>query len=405
MESRQRVRLVVGITVLALLCAGWGVWNLATRFVELISQANSPQGLVSAPDNTPIKNERTFTPDEVHAFLEAARKAEAMADPLQRCLAYPDPPHSHWSPAATEAYCRYHTQHIISFDEAQTLIQNGQSADLDKRLAQDLQDQLTHPHSRGLLDLTYFADFDNGSFDVRSTLDAWKRASPSSAFAYAASGWGYVAMASRARGSAFIQETPQANIDAMNRLLAQADADLQRAIALNPKVTPAYVAMINAGSMALGDAYVRNAERRGLAAAPDDYAIYGLLSHAAEPKWGGSLEAMKQVTRRAVAHAGTNPLLTILLSIEPAIEYDICDCQSSARWTAYPAVFDNVSSTALLFNAGFAANRRGHYDLAAIYLSEGLRFSPTNARHACVEATHLATLVSRRGRWTKPTAR
>ena len=380
MESRQRVGVIVGIAVVAVLALRWGVWQLGMRLADLL-QADpiKTTAAVRTAHRAPVNGGRLFTQDETHAFLLAARKAEAIQDPLQRCLSYPDPPHSHWSPAAVEAYCRYHLQTIITFNEAQTLIQNGQAADLDRRLAQDLQSQLTKTESRGLLDLTYFVDFDNGSFDVRSTLDAWKRASPSSAFAYAASGWAYVAMAAKARGVAFIRDTPQENIDAMNRLLSQADSDLQRAIALNSKVTPAYVAMLTAGSLSLGDAYIRNVAKRGLAASPDDYAIYGLLSHAAEPKWGGSLQAMKQVAGAAQLHAKDNPLLTLLLSAEPAVEYDVCNCELSAQWAAYPVVFDNVSSTALLLNAGSAAGHAGHADLAAIYFSEALRFVPKNS--------------------------
>jgi tetratricopeptide (TPR) repeat protein len=377
MDSRQRVRLVIGIAVLLVLCLGWGVWHMGMRFGEFMQQSQmKTDAAIKAVNNAPVKNGRTFSHDEIHTFLVAARKAEAIQDSLQRCLAYPDPPDSHWSPAAVKAYCQYHAQPIISFAEAQSLIQNGQASELDRRLEEALQAEQTKPESHGLLDYIYFVDFDDGSFDIRPTLDAWKRASPSSAFAYAASGMAYVDMAAKARGTEYIRDTPQSNIDAMDRLLSQADTDLQRAVALNAKVTPAYVAMIDAGKMSLGDAYISNAGRRGLAAAPDNYAIYGLLSEAAQPKWGGSLVAMKHVADMAQAHVKENPLLTILLSAEPAYEYDICNCESSANWSAFPAVFDNVASTTLLMNAGFAAGRNDHPDLAAIYLSEALRFNP-----------------------------
>jgi tetratricopeptide (TPR) repeat protein len=207
-------------------------------------------------------------------------------------------------------------------------------------------------------------------------------ASPSSAFAYAASGWAYLAMAGKARGGAYIRDTPRSNIEAMDRLLTEADADLQRAIALNPKITPAYVAMIRIGQMSFGDTYMLKAARRGLTIAPDSYAIYGMYSGAEEPRWGGTLQLMQQIADQAQTHVKENPLLILLKSAGPAEEYDVCNCNSSARWDAFPAVFDEVSSASLLFNAGYAANNAGHPDLAAIYLSEGLRFLPdaSNAR-------------------------
>jgi tetratricopeptide (TPR) repeat protein len=373
MGSGPRWLLIAALVLLGLGEWVWGIHSAMGRF------AHRPATSFVPPASHPLPitgKAHRFSSAEVHAFLASVRQAEVIKDPLQRCLAYPDPPGSHWSPATVKAYCQYYLQSLISFADAQTLIQTGHAADLDRRLAQNLQAQLTRPESHGLLDHTYFSAFDNGSFDVRPTLDAWKRASPSSAFAYAASGSAYVSMASKARGGAYISDTPQSNIDAMNRLLAQADIDLQHAVALNPQVTPAYVAMINAGSMSLGGDYILHAAKRGLAVAPDNYAIYGVLSGAAQPKWGGSLGAMNRVAAQAQAHVKQNPLLAILLSAEPAYRYDVCNCRSSANWAAYPVVFDNVASTALLSSAGYAASENGHSELAVIYLSEVLRFQP-----------------------------
>lgn len=377
MNTWQRALLIVAIVMLGVGEWAWQAHSITMRFHKYATSQQLAQQSLAHPALPP--GARTFTPAEVHTFLEAAKKAEAIADPMQRCLAYPDPPHSHWSAAAVNAYCRYNLQPVISYDEAKKLIVGGHAADLDQRLARDLQAQLTQPQSHGLVDRTYFNDFNDGSFQVRQTLDAWKRASPSSAFAYAASGMAYVAMAAQARGGEYISNTPQSSIDAMDRLLQQADTDLQHAVALNPKLTPSYVAMIGAGKMSLGDRYTHDAATRGLAAAPDNYAIRGALLDALQPKWGGSLAAMARVARQAQQHVAENPLLAIDLSIEPAYRYDVCGCESRTIWQAFPVAFDNLSSTQLLFAAGFAANGDGHTDLAAIYLSEGLRFLPDNS--------------------------
>ncbi|WP_158884065.1 tetratricopeptide repeat protein [Rhodanobacter sp. L36] len=374
MTSHGRVVLITGLVILGIVGCCWIVSDIAWRTSQATHVAQAQRAGQAARSWPPPRP--AFTPDEVRAFLAKVRSAEAIADPLQRCVSYPDPPRSHWSPESAKAYCLYYLQQTITFDEAEKLIEHGQAAELDRRLAQELQAQLTRPDSHGLLDHTYFASFNDGSFDVRETLDAWKRASPSSAFAFAASGSAYVAMASKARGGAYINETPQSNIDAMDRLLQQADTDLQRAAKLDPKVTPTYVAMINAGSMSLGGDYLRRAAQAGLAAAPDNYAIYGTLSGATEPRWGGSLAAMDHMARQAQAYVKQNPLLAILLSAEPAYRYDVCNCRSSADWSMFPTVFDNVSSVSLLSYAGGAASEQNHFDLAAIYLSEVLRFQP-----------------------------
>jgi tetratricopeptide (TPR) repeat protein len=377
MNARERGWLIVMLVLLGVCEWGWQARTITTQIQDQMAIQRVTQQRLAHPALP--AGARSFATRETRDFLAAAKKAEAMADPLQRCLRYPDPPGSHWSAAAVKAYCQYYLQPVMPLADAQKLIVDGHAAELDRRLSLVLQAQLTQPDAHGLLDHTYFNDFDDGSFALRQTLDAWKRASPSSAFAYAASGEAYVAMASDARGGGFISDTPQSKIDAMDRLLQQADADLQRAVTLDPRLTPAYVAMIQAGKMSLGEKYMRDAAARGLAAAPDNYAIYGALSGALEPRWGGSLAAMARSVAQAQAHAAENPLLVIDASAEPAYRYDVCNCRSTAQWEAFPVVFDNLSSTQLMFAAGLAANRADQSDLAAIYLSEGLRFQPDNS--------------------------
>lgn len=383
METGKRVLIagIAGLLVTGSLGAFW--WNSRTVEADPVRPgvaASSARPVAPAralpAASVPSHEPPVFTPVQLKAFIADAAKAEAITDPLQRCIAYPDPPGSHWSPEAVKAYCRYHLQSTISFDQAQKLIRSGHAAELDRRLGAALQAQRTQPESAGLLDRTYFNAFGTGSFDARATLDAWKRASPDSAFAFAASGFAYVAMARNARGGAYIQDTPQSNIDAMERLLQLADVDLQHAASLDPRVTPTYIAMINAGALALGDAYTIKAARKGLAYAPADYAIYGLLIHAAEPKWGGSLEAMKAVARLAQTHVKENPLLAIIQSAEPVVEYDLCNCEGRADWQMFTFAFANVGSAEEFFSAGNAANRSEHYGLAVVYLSEELRFLP-----------------------------
>ncbi|MFC5580047.1 tetratricopeptide repeat protein [Rhodanobacter terrae] len=375
MGSGPRWLLIAAIVLLGLGEWAWGIHSATSR---LTARIHAEQVRRHAHPPLPLAKGHLFTHDETHAFLAAAKRAEAIEDPLQRCLFYPDPPDSHWSHDAVVAYCHYRLRSVISFAEVQALIQHGHAADLDRLMAQALDKQQTQKESAGLLDQIFYQDFDDGSFDIRPTLDAWKRDSPKSAFAYAASGFAYVAMAASARGNAYISETPQSNVDAMDKLLSQADTDLRRAIELNPKVTPAYVAMIDAGKMSLGRAYIDQAARRGLAAAPADYSIYNALMMADQPKWGGSLLAMARLARSAQAHVGNNPLLTLLLAEAPAYAYDVCDCESRAVWAADSAVFDNLASSTLLKNAGYAATRNGHSELSVVYLSEASRFLPDN---------------------------
>jgi len=382
MTSMQRGWLIVAIVVLGLCELTWQVRDNLARNAAAVQAAQLAKAAQVARDNAastlPLKR-HLFTNAEVYAFLAAAKQAETIKDPLQRCLTYPDPPGSHWTPAAVNAYCHYRMQPLMSFDELQTLIQNDQAAEADRRFTQMLDAQLTQPDARGRLDRTFDQDF-NGSFAVREVLDAWKRASPKSAFAYAASGFAYEQMAHEARGNGYIRDTPASNIESMDRLLHEADADLRQAIALNPKVTPAYTAMINAGGLSLGHGYAMDAVRRGLAVDPANYSIYNALMWLSQPKWYGSLRAMNSVAARAQTHLGENPLMALELSKEPAYDkVNNCDCHSVDELATYPAMFDQVSSAQDMLYAAYAAyaaDSSHHSELSVVYFSQALRFDP-----------------------------
>ncbi|WP_027484297.1 DUF4034 domain-containing protein [Rhodanobacter sp. OR87] len=369
MNSKQRGVLIAAIVLLGV---GEGVWIAHSVYAQIGHQEQLLMARQPTPPSLPAARE--FTRDEGYAFLAAAKKAEAIADPLQRCLAYPDPPDSHWSHDAVAAYCHYRMQPLLTFAEAQSLIQQGHAAELDRRLAAALQAQQTQPDSHGLLDRIYQEAFRNGSFDIRPTLDAWKRDSPHSAFALAASGMAYVAMAGEARGAQYMKDTPQDSVDAMHKLLAQADSDLRQAIALNPRLTPAYIALINAGGLGFGRAYTDAAIRSALAVAPDDYAIRSMAMWTLEPKWGGSLGAMDRFAAQAQAYTRTNPLMRLMLSERPYYQVDNCDCTQDAELAAYPAALDQLASITYLERAGLAADGNRNMAVPGIYLSEALRF-------------------------------
>lgn len=375
MKEWQRGLLIIAIVLLG---AGEVLWRMQSVDTQLHGQIVANQAArraMSRRQVAALPKGHEFTRAETYTFLDAAKKAEALADPLQRCLAYPDPPGSHWSHDTVVAYCEYRTQPVPTFAEVATLIRAGKAAEVDRRFARMLQAQLGDADAHGRLDRAFYEDFENGSFAIRPTLDAWKRDSPSSAFAFAASGYAYVQMATAARGGQYMSETPQSNVDAMDKLLAQADADLRQAIALDPRVTPAYTAMINAGGLSLGRAYALDAGKRGLAVAPDNNAIYGMLMWLQQPKWGGSLSGMDQLAQQAQEHAAANPLLKMLLTERPLYQVQNCHCDPAIELASYPAAIDQVPLSGYLYQAGDAARGKS-YPASAVYLSEALRFNP-----------------------------
>jgi hypothetical protein len=349
--------------------AGWIGWVVVKA--KHVAVAVHHEG---AP--APLPKGHLFTRVETNTFLDAARRAEDIADPLQRCLAYPDPPGSHWDRDVVVAYCKYRNQPTISFAQIKQMVQAGHARELDKLFDAALHAQLTDPDARGRLDRIFVKDFGKTSFDIRSTLDAWKRQSPDSAFAWAASGYEYREMASDARGSDYISKTPQSALDAMDRLARQADADLKHALALNPKITPAYGAMVYLGGIDLGNGYAMQAVEKGLVEVPDNLNIYESWMWLEQPNWDGSLAAMDAVARGAQKQAGRNPLLRMLASSRDLYRIGQCECAADTRMSAYAAVLDKPAGATDLNYAGYAAKDANNPSVMTIYLSEALRFDP-----------------------------
>ncbi|WP_250627886.1 tetratricopeptide repeat protein [Pinirhizobacter soli] len=310
--------------------------------------------------------------------MNAARQAEAVADPLQRCLKYPDPPTLDWPKATIAAYCQYQFDPAVTPKDVQRLIQSGHAAELDKRLSKVMDEQLSQPGAQGKLDRTYNLDFKNGSEEFRALMDSWKRQSPTSPFALAASGTAYVQMAQQARGSNSASKTSHDSFQSMGQLLELARADLDRAVALQPKLTAAYGAMITAATLGSDKAYASSAAERGLAVDPSNYGIYARLVWMAQPKWGGEIEDMQRLIASAQRQADKNPLMKLLVSqASGGEEYvESCDCSPADVVKIYRQVFAEGATVNMLMSAGWGAKKQNLSVLSVIYRSEVLRFAP-----------------------------
>lgn len=371
------IAVAIGAVAAAALFAGtpyaFQRWVQARAQARQATVAQHQAELHPQPASLPVAPD--FTRVQVVTFLEHAQVAEAISDPLKRCLAYPDPPGSHWSPAAVRAYCQYRYQPVLGMDEVTKLIQSGQVAKLDALLAAALQAQQTDPDARGRLDRIYGSDFGDASDDTRALLDAWKRQDPHSAFAWAASGFAYTAAAGKERGQDELYNTPRERIEAMERFAKLGDADLQQAMALNPHIALVYASMIYLGQIDLGKAYADHALQRGLAMAPDNLGIYDAWVNIEQPNWYGSLAAMDAIGMRAAGRVTANPLLAFETVAARLQQIYQCACTDGQRAARYRAVAQTLIGYGNLRQAGSAAEAAGENGSAGVYYAEALRFN------------------------------
>ena len=374
MTSRVRRLLFAGFALVAVAIAFLFWPTVAVRPAAIATSRSTVQRTQPVAHSAPA-----FTPDQLNQFLLDARQAEAIPDPLQRCLSYPDPPGLAWSKDVTDAYCHYELDPWVTAAEARQLIQDGHAAELDKRLAEAMAAQSSKPGIQGALDRTFINDFKDGSEETRALMDAWKRQRPNSAFALAASGTAYVEMAQRIRGSAYASNTPQDSLRSMSRLLESARTDLDQAVGIDPKLTPAYAAMIYASALE-GDAnYASSAAKRGLAADPANFTIYARMVWMLQPKWGGSVAGMQAVIAMAQRHAAANPLLKLLLSENTGGEEYVenCPCNPATEFDLYRQIYAEPAPIGMLTSGGWAARKRNSPALSVIYRSQVVRFYPS----------------------------
>jgi hypothetical protein len=201
-------------------------------------------------------------------------------------------------------------------------------------------------------------------------------------------------MAWKARGGRYVSETPAQNLATMDKWLSLAAQDLDQAVAMDPRVLPSYSSMVNIG-MLKGDAvYAEQAAAKGLAVQPSSYSIYAQLVWMAEPKWGGSIDEMKRVVGEAQAHAKDNGLLRLLLPLPAAYDANLtdCNCNIPADPNAYREVLDKMPSGEILDGAANAVDLANQTNLAIVYQSEVIRFSPWAAAVRAKRIHHLVAL-------------
>lgn len=407
--------LIVGLLV----CVGFGLYQVHPWWFRQFYAPGQFRRPVIPP--TPVVQ---FDLGESSTFLADAITADAIADPMRRCLAFPDPPDSHWSKTAVAAYCRFVSEPAIPTTDVLALIRAGKTAELDRRFADLLHDQASRVEMRDELNRLYLYEFQDDSAPMRAALDAWKRQSPDSAYAYAASGWAHIETAQVKRGYDYANKTPEANFAAMNIQLGKAHADLAKAAQINPSLTPAWIAMINVGRMEGDTGYALQAAHRGLVVEPYSFALHEALMLLAEPKWSGSegysspisgkaptlgllsklapvesalfgslvslsesqLNAipidMQRVAELAHRYEDENPLLILLRNAVPAYTagYYGCACDTPADMGAFKQVFDQAAPSEYLRGAANAAEKARRYDLSIVYGFENLRFNPRSVQ-------------------------
>lgn len=319
-----------------------------------------------------------FGADYVH-FFDAVRKADAIANPLQRCLAYPDLPGTPWNAATTRAYCIRQNPKTLTLAEIGALLAKGQAAEVDRQFQSYFDAQRHGTEKVDLLDSAmHHATFDDNSEATRRIIDEWKQQSPDSPFALAASGIQYVVAADDARGEGWASQVSRQNAMRMFQLQALARQDLDGAVQRQPALAIAYTYMIVAGSM-VGDLhYVAQAGSRGVAAEPYNFLLRKQMMEKSQERWGSNFGGVEAQRLQVQAMVAEHPLLRMIAQM-PMAYRATCDCGEPRLWVHVQvenALKDNLNVDGLKW-VGHEMYKDDPKLAAEIY-AESLRFSPVD---------------------------
>jgi tetratricopeptide (TPR) repeat protein len=136
-----------------------------------------------------------------------------------------------------------------------------------------------------------YSSIDGTDAALKEKLDKWVQRRPSY-MSYTARGTYEVQQGFQQRGFDYIEHTPPENLERMSATMADAQADLEKALSLNPRFTPAYVALLGVAQAVGGVDAATRIEQRATREVPTTYYVRQAYLRNLTPRWGGSYELM-----------------------------------------------------------------------------------------------------------------
>jgi tetratricopeptide (TPR) repeat protein len=325
--------------------------------------------------------------------LAAIAQAEEISDPMQRCLEFPAPRGLDWPKAYVEAFCMDTLSPSLSAHEISDAIENRKAAELDTRLDAILDGYFAHRVPEGVV-YQAWNRFRGSSATAARFVDRWLDQVPNSANARAARGMIEVERARESRGEDTIANTPGGDLEKMRAALETAQRDLEQALSANPRLLPAYVALLRVARFGGDDALAKRTLDRALGVDPAGYFVRGEYLTSLEPRWGGSFEAMDRFAEAAAPEIAANPRLAALkldaLAARGLPFYWKHDYRTALQHFERGLA---VAPDAFYLDVGqFAAGKAGDDVRAVELISQYMRFMPYDAKKYAARAYYLKRL-------------
>ncbi|HVK52784.1 MAG TPA: hypothetical protein VM469_13715 [Pseudoxanthomonas sp.] len=298
---------------------GWAGWLLAGWAGVVVAAV--------PPTATPLVHRDVSAafakvPAPWREYLLRARAAEEIADPLQRCLAFPDLPDSQWPAGFAQAHCRSHFNALkVSTDEVRAYLDSGDLVGLRARL-----DAMQARHSaQGVEqaeDIHYFFDDLQADEATDALTTRWLALAPDDAYATLARATYLKDAAWKARGGKFAAQVPAEAWQQVAAYTKEAIPLYHRAAELDPALIPAYEGAMNLAMVASEDSVQGWALHEATARDPGCPMMAKVTMNALKPRWGGSYPLMEAYQGRLAEYVVERPLVALYLTASLGDEGD-----------------------------------------------------------------------------------
>lgn len=263
------------------------------------------------PEEPPLERYEEI-PEPWRGYLIRVRAAERIADPLQRCLAFPDLPGNRWPEGHAAAHCQHHfSGQRPTLEELGDLVERGELARLEEMFDASLARHYSGSDSSEQIHDTFNYLLNDGGAQIDRITAAWLQRAPDSAYANLARGAYFKGAAWKARGTKYASETPGENLRRMSALVEAAIPYFEKAVSINPRLIAAYTGMVQLGMLDSRPELEERAFEMADELDPACVELANVRMRALQPRWGGSYEQMLAYANRLSRHVPGRPHLAM----------------------------------------------------------------------------------------------
>lgn len=310
-------------------------------------------------------------------IFEQIDQAEAINEPVERCMSYPSPPHLPWPEKLISALCADLHTPVMQASDIKSLIDRRDWEALNDRYSGYLERHYTGADPEKLI----YRAFPERSWKSDEEADKytrkWVAAAPDDPFANTARGAVLVSAAWHARGNGYFREIPEARKRLMYKRALEATVHLRKAITVEPRLMPAYYHLIDAYMLGGKQEWIATALQAAIRKSPDTYYVRYQAAEYQKEKWGGRAQDMDALIDDAENHIKQNPRLAMIrIGREISLgDHDADQKKYKSALAHYRKALASGPQNEALVSAAYVAPKLGYHAERLIYLTHDIRFS------------------------------